>query len=168
MIRDSKGYTFIELTVVVALIGVMISLSVPRIRYAILPDDLKRVTRRMTGIIKNLRIEAVREQDSFFLHLDLESNKFWIDSEAMTEEERLVAGEKASSLPPGVRILDVWVRGQGKKQYGEAAIRFNKKGYVQQSVIHLGSEDDREFTLVLSPFLRKVKVTEDYVEFEDT
>jgi len=165
--KDTRGYTLIELTVVVVLIGVMISLTVPRIRGAILTDDLKGATRRMTGIIKGLRTEAVREQKDFFLHFDLESNKYWIESEGMTVEERLIANEKASSFPEGVRVLDVWFRGKGKKQHGVAVIRFNKKGYVRQSVIHLSSEDGREFTLVLSPFLRKIKVLENYVEFEE-
>ncbi len=66
-----------------------------------------------------------------------------------------------------MRILDIWLKGKGKKVAGEAAIRFNKKGYVQQSVIHLASEDGRQFTLVLSPFLGRVRILERYVEFED-
>ena len=168
MSNNSKGYTFVELTVVVVLIGMMISLAAPRIRHAVLTDDLKSTTRMITGIIRNLRGEALREQTAFFLHLDLESDQFWVDSEAMTEEGRLMEREKASSFPEGVRVLDVWFRGKGKKDSGETIIRFNKKGYVQLSAIHLGSEDGRAFTLVLSPYLRRVKVLDKYVKFEDT
>ena len=167
-INCKKGYTLIELTVVLVLIGLLITLTVPRFRYAILTDSLKSTTRRMIGIINNLRSEAVREQKTFFLRFDLQSNRFWTDWAGTTEEERLLSYENASSLPRGVRILDVWLAGKGKKMGGETAIRFNEKGYVQQSVIHLGSEDGREFTLVLSPFLRKVKVLESYVEFEES
>jgi hypothetical protein len=43
---------------------------------------------------------------------------------------------------------------------GEVGIHFDKKGYVQPSEIHLGSDDGREFTLVLSPFLREVEIIE--------
>jgi general secretion pathway protein H len=85
----------------------------------------------------------------------------------MSEEERVISQEKASSLPSGVSIIDVWLKGKGKKMAGETGIRFTKKGYVQQSAIHLGSEDGRRFTLVLSPFLGRVQVLENYVEFED-
>ena len=70
-------------------------------------------------------------------------------------------------LPAGVRVLDVWFRDKGKEMTGRTAIRFSSKGYIQPSVIHLGSEDGRVFTLVLSPFLGKVKVYEEYIEFED-
>lgn len=165
--QHSKGFTFIELTVVILLLGLMFALTVPRFQGALLTDDLKGSTRKMIGIIKNLRNEAIREQKDYILHFDLESNRFWIDSTDMTELERATASEEASHLPDGVRIMDVWFRGEGKTMAGETAIRFNKKGYVPQSVIHLGSDDGREFTLVLSPFLRRVKVLETYVDFAD-
>jgi general secretion pathway protein H len=141
MPRDKKGYTFIEITVVVLLIGLMMALTLPRFRYAMLTDNLKTATRRLIGTIKTIRNEAVREQQGFILYFDLESNRFWPESSAMTEEERLISHERASSLPGGVRILDI--------------------------VIHLASEDGRQFTLVLSPFLGRVRILERYVEFED-
>ena len=50
---------------------------------------------------------------------------------------------------------------------GEAVIRFSKKGYVQESIIHLASEDQRVFSLVLNPFLGKIEVVADYVESEE-
>jgi len=168
MSKNTKGYTFIELTVVIILIGVMVSISVPKIRHAILTDKLKSASRKMIGIISSLRNDAIREQKTFYLHFDLEANRFWTDSEGMLEEERLSANEKAASLPEGISIRDVWFRGKGKKQHGGAVIRFSKKGYVQESAIHLSSDDGREFTLVLSPFLGRIKAFESYVEFEDT
>jgi hypothetical protein len=51
---------------------------------------------------------------------------------------------------------------------GNIAIRFTKIGYAQESAIHLESEDGREFTLVVNQFLQKVKVMENYVEFEES
>jgi prepilin-type N-terminal cleavage/methylation domain-containing protein len=168
MSGNTKGYTFIEITVVLILIGVMASISMPKIRHAVLTDKLKSASRKMIGVISSLRNDAIREQKAFYLHFDLEANRFWSDSEAMLEEERLSANEEAASLPEGIRVLDVWFRGKGKKQHGVVAIRFNKKGYVQESAIHLNSDDGRQFTLLLSPFLGKIKAFEDYIEFEDT
>ncbi|MBW1802034.1 MAG: prepilin-type N-terminal cleavage/methylation domain-containing protein [Deltaproteobacteria bacterium] len=165
---NTKGYTFIEITIVIILIGVMASISMPKIRHAILTDKLKSTSRKMIGLISSLRNDAIRQQKAFYLHFDLEANRFWTDSEAMLEEERLSANEKAASLPEGISVLDVWFRGKGKKQNGTVVIRFNKKGYVQESAIHLSSDDGRQFTLFLSPFLGKIKAFEDYMEFEDS
>ena len=164
---NREGYTLIELTVVVILIGLIIGMVIPRFREAVLTDNLLNSTNKMIGMIKTLRNQAIREQKVYILHLDMEGNRVWYDSPSMTDEERARAAEKAPSLPEDVRIMDVWASGAGKRMTGEAGLRINKKGYIQQAIIHLGSQDDRQFTLLISPFLRKVKVFEKYLEFED-
>lgn len=164
--NTTKGYTLIELTVVVVLIGLFLALAIPRFQYAIATDGLKATTRRIAGLVKALRDEAIREHKAYTVHLDLESNCLWIDSEGMGEQETAAARESAFKFPQGVRILDVWYRGRGKKVDGEAGIRFSKKGYVEQMVIHLGAEDGRQFSLVLRPFLATIKVYDKYVDIE--
>jgi Tfp pilus assembly protein FimT len=166
--NSSKGYTFIELTVVIFLIGLTLVLTVPKFRYAMLTDDLKATVRRMVATVRTLRNEAIRKQEIYTLHFDLESNRFWMESGDMTDEGRELAYEKAFQLPQGVRILDVWSRARGKKTDGKAIVHFTKKGYIEQSAIHLAADDGREFSLVLSPFLGKVKVFEKYVEYVDS
>lgn len=167
MFQDTRGYTLIELTVVIILIGLLMTLVVPRFQYSLLTDDLKAATRRMVGTVRQIRNDAIREQKTHNLHFDLESNRFWVDSLGMTGDERSMARGNATALPQTVRIQDVWIRGEGKQMTGEALIRCHKNGYLQQSVIHLGSRDGRQFTLVLRPFLGKVQVLEDYVDFEE-
>lgn len=166
-LSGTKGFTLIELSVILILIGIVMVLAMPRFQAGIVSDELKTTTRKMIALIKGLRDEAVRDHKVCFLHFDLESNKYWVDTTAMTEEERALAPKKAFPLPEGVRVLDVWFRDKGKEMTGRTAIRFSRKGYIQPSVIHLGDEDDRVFTLELSPFLGKVKVYEEYIEFED-
>ncbi len=164
---NKKGYTLIELMVVIVLLGLMFTIATPRIRDALFRDELKGATRQMVGLITQLRNEAIREHKDYILHFDLESNRFWFDSPSMTEEERARVAADASPLPGQVYIMDVRISGEGKIMHGEVGIRINKKGYIQQSVIHLGTEDNREFTLLLSPFLRRVEVYDKYIEFEE-
>jgi prepilin-type N-terminal cleavage/methylation domain-containing protein len=164
----SKGYTLIELTVVISLLGLIAALAIPRFQDAVLTDDLKSTARRMVGMIRDLRNEAVRTHKDHYLYLDLESNRFWTENTAMTDEERELVRKRASSLPRGVRIMDIWLRGEGKRSAGAPYIPFSRKGYTPQSAIHIGSKDGRRFTLVLSPFLQKVKMINDYIDFEDT
>lgn len=126
--NTTKGYTLIELAVVVVLIGLFLGLSIPRFKYATVTDDLKTTTRRIVGLVKGIRNEAIREQQVYIFHLDLESNRLWIEPAGIGEGERALAQERAFKLPRGVRILDVWCRGKGKKVDGEVAIRFSNKG----------------------------------------
>jgi prepilin-type N-terminal cleavage/methylation domain-containing protein len=163
----SQGYTFIELAVVILLLGIVMTITIPRFRYALLTDTLKSTARKMVGAVRENRVEAVRENRAIRLQFDLESNRYWFESEDMSDQERIQARESAFSLGTGVRILDIWVKGKGKKMAGDAFIRFNEKGYVQQSMIHLGSEDGRQFTLVLRPFLRGIQILDHYLEPAD-
>ena len=166
MFLDKKGYTLIELIVVVVLIGLVLTLAVPRLRNALLTDNLKGAARKMISIINNLRNEAIRDQRDYFLHLDLDVNKFWVSYGSMTDEERAVASEEGSNFPGDIHIDDIWIKGKGKMVRGATRIRFTRRGYTQKSAIHLSSEDGRELTLVLSPFLGKVKVINKYLEFD--
>ncbi|MBW1779154.1 MAG: prepilin-type N-terminal cleavage/methylation domain-containing protein [Deltaproteobacteria bacterium] len=166
MFLGKKGYTFVELIVVIVMVGIVLTFAAPRLRHALLNDHLKATARKMIGIIHNLRNEAVREHQTVALYLDLNSNRFWTADASMTGGELDLARERGSALPADVRIRDVWINGEGKTVEGEARILFTPKGYTQMSAIHLRSEDGREMTLKLSPFMSKVSVLDTYVEFD--
>lgn len=166
MFLDKRGYTLIELIVVLVLVGMMLTLAAPRLRHTLLTDHLKGTARKLVGIIHNLRNEAVRAQQTYTLHVGLNSNRFWTGNTSMTGEEQALAREQSAALPADVRIRDVWIKGEGKIAEGEAEIVFTPKGYTQMSAIHLRSEDGREITLELSPFIGKINVLDKYVDFE--
>ncbi len=165
--QKQNGFTLIELVVVVTLIVMMIGLTMPQIRNTLLTDSLKRTALRLVGLVKSLKDEAVREQRTYGLHLDITRRRYWIGFDTMTEAEQTHAREDAQELPPDVQILDVWFMERGKVNEGETVILFFKKGYVQPAAIHLGDNDGRRFTILLNPFGGKVKVVEKYVEFEN-
>ena len=168
LIRKSKGYTLIELTLVIFLIGLTLALTAPKFASSFLSDNLKRTVRRLVGDVRSLRNDAVREHKVYRLHLDLASNRVWWDSADMTDERLGEARDQALELPPGVRIMDVWRRNAGKETSGEATIHFSTKGYIEPSAIHLEADDGRRITLILRPFLGRVKVVDKYVEFAET
>ena len=78
-----RGFTLVELIVVVVLIGLMLSLSVPRFQISFLSDDLKSTTRKMVGLIKRVRSDAIRENMDQILHFDLETGRYWTETAAM-------------------------------------------------------------------------------------
>ena len=166
MSLDKRGYTLIELIVVLALVGLLLTLAAPSLRNSLLSDNLKGTARKMMGMISNLKNEAIREQRDYFLNFDLNTNRFWVSYGSMTDEERTVARGEGANLPVDIHIDDVWIKGEGKIAEGETRIRFSRRGYTQKAAIHLGSEDGRKLTLELSPFLGKVKVINRYLEFE--
>ncbi len=163
---NSRGFTLIELTVVVALIGLMLAITAPAVRDAVLTDSLKKSVNHIVNTAAGLRNDALREQVDYIFHIDIDKGLFWTYSEDMTPEGREDRKEKAYQFPQGVKIADIYRFGQTVKvTEGEITIRFFKGGYVQPTVLHL-SQESRSFTLVFEPFLNRVRTYDSYIEME--
>lgn len=163
--RKQAGYTLIELTVVMFLIGVMLFLAAPQVRRTLLDDGPESVMRHLTGIARELRNESVREQVDYILHIDLIGGMIWTYAADMTPEKRAERQKGAFKLPADVKIADVSRIGQEKQTDGEATITFFRKGYVQPAAVHL-ARGDRFYTIVFQPFLSAVKTYDQYLEMD--
>ena len=161
----SGGYTLIELIVVIVLIGLMFSMSLPKFRQTLLSDTLESTSLNLIGVVQELRERAVTDQVTYELHFDIPGKRIWAFPTSASEEDREMAREQAQKLPPDIEIMDVWSVNSGKF-YNEGKIRFSKKGYVEESMIHLQSEDGEEVSLELSPFLGSIKIHEGYVDLD--
>ena len=163
--RCARGFTLIELVVVIVLLGLMFGITVPRFRQALLNDALDTTSLRLIGLVQDLRERAISGQVSYILHLDIREKRIWAFASTASEEEQETARERAYELPADVRIQDVWSWSSGKL-FNEGIIRFSRKGYIEQSMIHLQSEDGRELSLELTPFLGSIKIHDGYVDFD--
>jgi prepilin-type N-terminal cleavage/methylation domain-containing protein len=160
---DKKGYTLIEISVVIVLIGVVMLMAIPRVQDTMTNDRMRSAVRHLSGTARELKANAVREQVDHFLHLDLDRGLVWNTRDDMTAENRTLRRNQARSLPSGVRIADVALVDVGKKNEGEVVIRFFSQGYVQPAAIHL-TDDDRIMTLIFQPFLSTFDVQDKYVD----
>jgi len=161
---NNRGYTLIELSVVVLLIGMMLLIAVPQVRDTLLSDDLNAATRQLVGTARELKNEAVREQVDYLLHLDLDQPGFWTYSADTTAEKQALIRKGAVRFSEGISIAGVRHPEEVRKTEGETVIRFFSRGYVEPTIIHLKKED-RTVTLVLNPFLPTVGVHEKHVDF---
>jgi len=162
---NKSGYTLIELIVVIILLGLMFGLVVPKFRQAVLSDSLDATSLRIIGLVEDLRERAVNDQISYVLHFDIRGRELWAFASDATAEEQETARERAYQLPADVIIEDIWSWSRGKI-YDDATIQFSKKGYIEQSMIHLQSEDGRQLSLELTPFLGSIKIHNGYVDFD--
>jgi general secretion pathway protein H len=163
--HDARGFTLIELIVVLVLLGLMFGITVPKFRQAILSDSLDSTSLRLIGLVRDLRERAISDQVSYLLHFDIQEKRIWAFASNASEEDQESARQRAYELPVDVKIQDIWSWGSGRN-YNEGVIRFSRKGYIEQSMIHLQSEDGRELSLELSPFLGSIKIHEGYVDFD--
>jgi prepilin-type N-terminal cleavage/methylation domain-containing protein len=159
-----KGYTLVELIVVVFLAGMMLFLAVPSMRHVFLSDQLQSTTRQLVATVRELRVDAVREQVDFVVHFDITRHSYWTYSTDMTPEKKDERKKKTLFMPEGVKITDIYHVGGTKKTDGEMETIFYKSGVVQPTVIHLNKEE-RAATIILEPFLNQVRILDQYIEF---
>jgi len=161
---DNRGFTLLELVIVMGLLGLMLVVTVPRFRQALATNELKASIRKIVGLVGEVRDRAIRNHKDYRLHIDIGANRFWVVGDGASAEDVTLARENGFQLPAEVRVLDVWLRSQGKLTAGEVVIRFSRKGYVEKSILHLGAEDGDRMSLLLTPFLGEIKTFDGYHE----
>jgi prepilin-type N-terminal cleavage/methylation domain-containing protein len=166
-LKQIKGFTFIELIVVISLISIMLFLAIPRFQGNFLSDSTKDVSRWILLKIPYIKEKAAREQKRYILHVSFDSDKLWITHEAMSQDLLQSAEENGYKLPEEVKLLDVEYPDQEKISVGEADIHFNEKGYSDKAIIHLEKDDNEQFSFLIEPFLSKVRLYNSYTGFAD-
>jgi prepilin-type N-terminal cleavage/methylation domain-containing protein len=164
---NNHGFTLIELTMVIFLVGLMLSIVLPNLKSLALSDNLKNSLRTLTSTVNELRYQAIRENQAYYLNYDFGTKKFWTDSSYLTIEQRVLAKQNAIALPADVNVIDISFLDGEVLTTGQTSIGINKEGYADPAVIHMGSNDGRQFTFVLRPFLASVNIVKDYIKISD-
>jgi len=165
-LKRIKGFTLIELIVVIALLSIMLFFAIPQFQSNVLTDSTKKVTQWILLKIPYLKEKAAREQIRYILHVDLESNRLWITHESMSQEAIQSSEQDGYKLPDDIKLMDVEYPDQGKISAGQTSIYFNEKGYSDKAIIHLENDDNERFSFLIEPFLGQVLLYNRYVEFE--
>ena len=165
--KQIKGFTFIELIVVISLISIMLFLAIPRFQGNFLTDSTKDVSRWILLKIPYIKEKAAREQKRYILHISFDSNKLWITHETMPQESLQSAEENGYTLPEDINLLDVEYPDQEKISVGQADIHFNERGYSDKAIIHLENNDNEKFSFLIEPFLLRVRLYSNYADFTD-
>ena len=151
---------------VVALLGIMIGFSVPRLHDTLYLDDTRKALRWIIGKVHALREAAIQKQKQYILHIDLDTNRIWDTEESMAEESRDEAALNAKALQGDLEFIDVEFPIGGKVSSGRADITFYKSGYSDKALIHI-QDGDEQLSFLIEPFLTKVRLFDKYASFED-
>ncbi len=163
--RSCRGFTLIELIVVMVLLSIMTAFAVPSIRTALFTDQLKTTARKLIGLINETGQLARSKQQTYYLVFDSETDAFQIlPTKGGDEDEQQ---QRTFSVPDGIRVVDFTSFHGGVDGEGELSLQFTKKGYVDRTLIHLSDEAGNDLTLDLSPFLGVSRLYESHLTFED-
>lgn len=162
----TNGFTLIEITIVLALIGVLLFFAVPRFQDALLIDPSKKPTRWLMITIPQLRSSAIRDQQDYHLHVDLSENRLWATHAAETDEAQKRAQKDAYQLSEGVRLTGV-VFANGRKQTVDVAtIVFHPQGWADRAIIQMETNGRDRFSFIIRPFLTRIERIDGYQDFD--
>lgn len=167
---NSRGFTLIELTVVIVVLGIMLSLIIPRLG-ELGAANLKRSARHLTGMIRFLHDEAQAKKDptkgSYRLRFDISGGRYWAEVltfnlEDKTAEYKPYTSELGAegSLFGRTAFRDVKVTSHPDEPY----IEFSPNGWVERALIHLRDGEERDFTLKVNPLTGNTELLEGYIE----
>lgn len=162
---NCRAFTLVELIVVMALIGLTVSFAVPQIASFLYADQLKVSVRKLVGLIHRSSQLAQQQQVPYLLTYKRQERVFIVGPEttAAKIKDEIEKKENRMQLAEAVAVRDLWSWYGGPRSSEEVVIRFNKNGYVEPTVIHLRKDDGQEISVVLSPFLGKVRIVDGYV-----
>jgi general secretion pathway protein H len=166
-IRNPKlrGFTLIELMVVIVVLGIMMTLIIPQLGN-IGDANLKRSARHLTGMIRFLRDESQAKKTVYRLRFDIQGGKYWAEewtrlSDDTAEFKPLRSAlANEGSLAGQTSFKDVQVGSHPDDPY----IIFTPNGWVEPAFIHLRNGDDKPFTLIVNPLTGNTDLHEGNLE----
>lgn len=177
-----SGFTLIELSIILILLGVMLLFAVPKLGNR---EDisLRSTARELAGTIQSLFDESVLNKTSYQLVFEISENRYLIiekkpDKESLKPDETenvIDTSDKSETsevidvtnrykkLPEKIFIKDITTETVNKAAEGQVTIEFYPDGFMDKGVIHI-SNGKKDYTLTTTPLTGKVKVLEGYVE----
>ena len=162
----SRGFTLIELTIVIVILGVMLSLIIPRLG-ELGEANLKRSARHLTGMIRFLRDEAqAKKTPQLRLRFDITEGRYWVEwcepvSNTDCEIKRYSSAMATEGTLSGqTTFRDIKVPSHPDDPY----VEFTPEGWVERALIHLRDGEGRDFTLIVNPLTGNTDLREGYIE----
>jgi len=164
-ISNKKGFTFIEIAVVLFILSIFAVVALPRLGSFLDSGKMLESSSKLAFYLEHMRDESIYRGKIIVVRSNLDDNSFhaliYGDNSG---ESRTSSSMRPFSLPQDVRIMDIDIPGSSKISGGEAAISFYPGGSADGALIHLRDMEEKDVTLELSPFSRTVRITEGYVQ----
>lgn len=164
-LRAEAGYTLIELVVVIAMIGLLFSMTLPRFGAGLVRNDGRRATRWIMLRVQSLKQETLRSPGVRTLQFDLDGGRIWVEDESMDEEARDAARASAYEMPRDMALAAVLLPDGDRRVSGVVALRFYPGGYSDRAIVLLRDADHEPTSLLVETFLSKVKLFHEAIDF---
>ena len=170
--KDNRGFTLMEITVVILLIATISVVAMPRFRMLLDPEVDRDVQLQLENVLIAVRQEAILSRRTLVILYDVEKGAY---QTAVYSEETVTAnGEQPESdakmtvlkrkLPEGFKFMDIMNPRDGKVTEGTCYTIVRPTGWVEPTTLHVKNEKDEAYTLTIQPLAGTVRLEEGYKE----
>ena len=160
--RPERGFTLLEIVIVVAVLALFVGLAVPR-----LPDiagtRIHQNARKVSMVLQLARSRAISLRRYYRVEMDLETSGLSV-SYFGPEGTYILDDEVREVRLTDSIIADVVNSTEGKVLEGTGWVRISPRGYVEPALIHIKDDQERVVTVIPSPVSGRVKVQEGYTD----
>jgi prepilin-type N-terminal cleavage/methylation domain-containing protein len=147
-VRGSRAFTLIELMVVVALIGLIMSMGIPFVYHALNKDPMRQAVSNVMDACNNARATAILNGTPTKLTFQLDSRSMQISQVTRSPATRGSSGASrqasGSTIPEDVVIERLGVNFQEMQNEREAEVNFYPNGTSDEFTIVLFWPDKNE------------------------
>jgi type II secretion system protein H len=158
----NKGFSLIELMVVLILLGISIALVTPSLSRFSRTVELKGAAKKISGILRYCRSEAVNKGQVYQVLFDSSVREVRVQSMELKEEKDEKREGKVTpktfSLPEGIRIKDVDILSSLQFPSDIPLIEFYPNGGSNGGTILLDSQDRIGYKIKVDFLTGMVKV----------
>jgi prepilin-type N-terminal cleavage/methylation domain-containing protein len=160
-VPDKKGFTLIELSLVILVIGMVLSLVLPNVGIHKSKLEKEREIEKISQTIKSLYDLSQVQNKEITLLFNLDENKLQAVSLIGGEEEYLLPEKRLSSY---LKIKDIINFKGDKITEGIVPLIFNPAGFVEPATIHFIDEGSKFYTFFINPLTGQSRVDNGYWE----
>jgi Tfp pilus assembly protein PilE len=179
-VRNAAGLTFIELTIVILIIGLVMAVAAPNLVGFLRSTKAGSAARQLAGYFRYMEDKAVRENRQFVIVFDKRNHGYWAATEVREEdlpteyyyssesdrmEMKYPAYRDREGLIGPVRFEnDVRIRAILNEENFEARhenyhmVYVNPDGTATRTTIYLGGPREEVLTVFIKPFTAEVEI----------
>ena len=166
----SSGFTLLELSVVLLILGIAVSFLAPRLRD---PEGMALSTSasRLATTARYLYDEAAYRRLPMRLNLDLDHQTYFVtelggdpDQPEFVPTRSPLA--KPVTLPDAIAFRDVVLPAVGTVSEGLVFAQFSPEGWADPLVVHLRSRAGADVTMAIEPLTGRTRVAEGYITLD--